>query len=43
MNVSSIVVKTDQENLQEVMDNINAIDLCEVHFNDSEGKIVVTI
>ena len=43
MNVSSIVVKTDQEHLQEVMDNINAIDLCEVHFNDDEGKIVVTI
>ena len=43
MNVSSIVVKTDQEHLQEVMDNINAIDLCEVHFNNDEGKIVVTI
>ena len=43
MNVSSIVVKTDQEHLQEVMDSINEIDLCEVHFYDSEGKIVVTI
>ena len=43
MNVSSIVVKTDQEHLQEVMDNINEIGLCEVHFYDSEGKIVVTI
>jgi nitrate reductase NapD len=43
MNVSSIVVKTDAEHLQEVMDNINAVDLCEVHFNDPEGKIVVTI
>ena len=43
MNVSSIVVKTDQEHLQEVMDNINEIDLCEVHIFDSEGKIVVTI
>ena len=43
MNVSSIVVKTDQEHLQEVIDNINAVELCEVHFNDDEGKIVVTI
>ena len=43
MNVSSIVVKTKPEHLQQVMDNINAIDLCEVHFNDDEGKIVVTI
>jgi len=43
MNVSSIVVKTEQEHLKEVIDNINAIDLCEVHFNDDKGKIVVTI
>ena len=43
MNVSSIVVKTDPENMQNVMDNINAIELCEVHFNDDKGKIVVTI
>lgn len=43
MNVSSIVVKTVPEHLQEVIADINAIDLCEVHFNDDEGKIVVTI
>jgi len=43
MNVSSIVVKTDPEKMQDVMSNINAIELCEVHFNDDEGKIVVTI
>lgn len=43
MNVSSIVVKTTTEHLKEVIDNINAVDLCEVHFYDSEGKIVVTI
>jgi len=43
MNVSSIVVTTEQEHLQEVIDNINAIDLCEVHFSNDEGKIVVTI
>ena len=43
MNVSSIVVKTKAEHLQEVMDSINDIDFCEVHFFDSGGKIVVTI
>ena len=43
MNVSSIVVKTEHKHLQEVIANINAIELCEVHFNDDEGKIVVTI
>ena len=43
MNVSSIVVKTKAEHLEEVMDNINAVDFCEVHFSDSDGRIVVTI
>ena len=43
MNVSSIVVKTNPENMQDVMNTINAIDFCEVHFNDDEGKIIVTI
>jgi len=43
MNVSSIVVRTATENMNSVMTEINSIDLCEVHFNDNQGKIVVTI
>ncbi|MCK5505595.1 MAG: chaperone NapD [Thermodesulfovibrionia bacterium] len=43
MNVSSIIVKTTPEHLQEVMDNINAVDFCDVHFHDPGGKIVATI
>ncbi len=43
MNVSSIVVKTTTDRLQEVMDTINTYKLCEVHFYDSEGRIVATI
>ena len=43
MNVSSIVVKTTPEHLQDVIESINAIEMCEVHFNDDQGKIVVTI
>jgi len=43
MNVSSIVVRTAAENMNTVMTEINLIDLCEVHFNDNQGKIVVTI
>ena len=43
MNVSSIIVKTTPEYLQEVTDSIKAIDLCDVHFNDEEGRIVVTV
>jgi nitrate reductase NapD len=43
VNVSGIVVKTTKEHMQEVIDSINSVDCCEVHFSDSEGKIVVTI
>lgn len=43
MNVSSIVVKTTLEHIDSVISDINALDLCEVHFSDKEGKIVVTI
>lgn len=43
MNVSSIVVKTTAEHLHEVIDHINAVDSCEVHFFDAGGKIVATI
>lgn len=43
MNVSSIVVKTDPERLGDAIAEINAIDLCEVHFYDTEGQIIITI
>lgn len=43
MNVSSIVVTTKPEHLQDVIADINAIDFCEIHFYNAEGKIVATI
>ena len=43
MNVSSIVVKTLPEHMNEVIEMINSYDLCEVHFKDPDGMIVVTI
>lgn len=43
MNISSIVVRTAPEYLDAVIKNINDIDMCEVHFSDFEGKIVVTV
>lgn len=43
MNVSSIVVKTTAEHLQQVINIINTYELCEVHFCDPDGKIVATI
>jgi periplasmic nitrate reductase NapD len=43
MNVSSIVVKTLREHEQSVIENLRSTDFCEVHFHDTNGRIVVTI
>jgi nitrate reductase NapD len=43
MNVSSIVVKTLPEHVQSVIENLRSTDFCEVHFHDTNGRIVVTI
>lgn len=43
MNISSIVVKTSRDRLQDVMNRITGIPGCEVHLYDQEGRIVVTI
>jgi nitrate reductase NapD len=43
MNISSVVITTSPEHVQEVKDSINLLDYCEVHFHHSDGKIVATI
>ena len=43
MNVSSVVVKTVPDRMNDVMENIRAVDGCEPSFHDEEGRIVVTI
>ena len=43
MNVSGIVVKTAPEKILQVMETMKDSDLCEIHFHDDLGKIIVTI
>jgi nitrate reductase NapD len=43
MNISSVVVKTAPEHFDEVMETLRASGLCEIHFTDETGKIVVTL
>jgi nitrate reductase NapD len=43
MNISSIVVKTAPEKMTGVMENLKKSGLCEVHFHDQTGKIIVTL
>lgn len=43
MNVSSVIVRAAKQRIESVINEINAIDFCEVHFFDPGGKIVATI
>ena len=43
MNISGIVVKTAPEHLSSVMEHLRSSGLCEVHFHDETGKIIVTV
>ncbi len=43
MNLSSIVVLTKPELLEEVLKSIKASDYCEYHLHDEKGRIIVTI
>jgi len=42
-NISSIVVKVSPEYVDKVVECLNSSDLCEVHFHDKIGRIVITI
>ncbi|HSB31672.1 MAG TPA: chaperone NapD [Candidatus Sulfobium mesophilum] len=43
MNISGIVVKTAPEHLEQVIERLKTSGLCEVHFRDDKGKIVITL
>ena len=43
MNISSAVIKTLPENLAAVKTALEASGLCEVHFSDERGRIVISI
>ncbi len=43
MNISSVVVKTSPQHVEEVAEELKGSELCEVFFHDKQGRIVVTI
>jgi nitrate reductase NapD len=43
MNVSSLVVKTAPEQVDEVLCALRGSGLCDVYFHDENGRIIVTI
>lgn len=43
MNISSIVVKTLPNYLDEVVENLKKCAVCDYHLHDEQGRIIVTI
>ena len=43
MNISSIVVQTRPEFLDEVVNALKGCEVCEYHLHDEKGRIIVTI
>jgi len=43
MNISSIVVKTLEENINTVVKSLKESSACDYHMHDKEGRIIITI
>jgi nitrate reductase NapD len=43
MNISSIVVQTVPKYLDEVVANLKVCEVCDYHFHDEKGRIIITI
>ncbi|NOQ31946.1 MAG: nitrate reductase [Helicobacteraceae bacterium] len=43
MNISSIVVQTVPKFLEEVVESLKKCDVCDYHFHDKKGRIIITI
>ncbi len=43
MNISGVVVRTSPKHLEEVIKSLRESGMCDVHFHDEKGRIVVTI
>jgi len=43
MNVSGVVVRTSPEHMEEVLKSLEESGMCDVHFHDEKGRIIVTI
>ncbi|RXK12796.1 nitrate reductase [Halarcobacter mediterraneus] len=43
MNISSIVVQTKPEYLEEVLKDIKECEVCDYHLHDDKGRIIITI
>ncbi len=43
MNISSIVVQTVPEHLEEVVESLKSCEVCDYHLHDEKGRVIITI
>jgi len=43
MNISSIVVQTVPEHIDEVVASLKACEVCDYHMHDEKGRVIITI
>jgi len=43
MNISSIVVQTVPERLEEVVESLKQCEVCDYHMHDEKGRVIITI
>jgi nitrate reductase NapD len=43
VNISSIVVQTVPEHIDEVVENLKKCEVCDYHMHDEKGRIIITI
>ncbi len=43
MNISSVIIQANPENVKDIIDKISNSEICEYHLHDEKGKIIVTI
>ena len=43
MNISSIVVQTLPENLEQVVQDLKDCEACDYHMHDEKGRVIITI
>jgi len=43
MNISSIVVQTVPEHLEEVVQSVKDCEVCDYHMHDEKGRVIITI
>jgi|GEM_PF-1011704 len=42
-NICAVVIQTEPKEVESVLENIEKMQICDIHFYNMEGKIIVTL